>query len=78
MFRFTQTIIRELSACASLSYNVDFGYISLFEVIGIVAAYFVHSCCACGSCTVQIQSAQCMIQNCTKSMTEQNMQPQYR
>jgi len=22
-----------------LSYNVDFGYISLFEVIGIVAAY---------------------------------------
>ena len=43
MFRFTQTIIRELSACASLSYNVDFGYISLFEVIGIVAAHFVHS-----------------------------------
>ena len=27
-----------------LSYNVEFGYISLFEVIGIVAAYFVQSC----------------------------------
>ena len=39
MFRFTETIMRELSACASLSYNVDFGYISLCEVIGIVAAY---------------------------------------
>jgi len=25
------------------SYNVDIGYISLFEVIGIVAAYFVQS-----------------------------------
>ena len=33
------------------SYNVDFGYISLFEVIGIVAAYFLHSCYACGSRT---------------------------
>ena len=42
MFRFTETIIRELSACASLSYSVDFGYISLYEVIGIVAAYAYH------------------------------------
>jgi len=25
------------------SYNVDFGYISLYEVIGTVAAYFVLS-----------------------------------
>jgi len=39
MFRFTQTITRELSACASLKLNVDFGYISLFEVIGVVVAY---------------------------------------
>ena len=38
------------------SYNVDFGYITLFEVIGIVAAYFVGSCYACGSCTVQIET----------------------
>jgi hypothetical protein len=40
-----------------LSYNVDFGYISLFEVIGIVAAYmqlsvlWLHICsyryCGC-------------------------------
>ena len=36
--------------------NVDFGYISLFEVIGVVAAYFVQSCYACGSCTVQIET----------------------
>ena len=42
MFRFTQTIIRELSVCASLNYTVDFGYI-LFEVIGIVAAYAVNT-----------------------------------
>jgi len=35
-----------------LSYNVDFGYISLFEVIGIVAAYIVQSCYACGLFTV--------------------------
>jgi len=39
------------------SYNLDFGYISLFEVIGIVAAYFVQSCYACGSCTVQTDSS---------------------
>ena len=26
---------------------------SLFEVFGTVAAYFVQSCYACGSCTVQ-------------------------
>ena len=35
------------------SYNVDFGYVSLFEVIGTVTAYFVQSCYARGSCTVQ-------------------------
>ena len=36
-----------------LSYRVDYGYhISLFEVIGIVAAYFVQPCYACGLCTV--------------------------
>ena len=34
------------------SYNADFGYISLFEVIGTVAACFVQSCYACGSYTV--------------------------
>jgi len=34
------------------SYNVDFSYISLFEVIGIVVEYFVQSCYACGSCNV--------------------------
>ena len=28
--------------CFVKSYNVDFGYISLFEVMGIVAACFVH------------------------------------
>jgi len=38
------------------SYNVDFGYISLFEVIGIVAAYFVQCRYACGSCTLQIET----------------------
>ena len=49
------------------SYDVDVGYIiSLFEVIGTVAAYFVHSCYVCGSCTVpsgtvQFRSAQCTI-----------------
>ena len=31
------------------SYNVDFGYILLYEVIGTVAAYFVQSYYACGS-----------------------------
>ena len=40
------------------SYNVDFGYKSLFEVIGIVAAYCVQSCYACGSCTVHFREAQ--------------------
>ena len=34
------------------SYNVDFGYISLFQVIGIVTAYIVQSRYARGSCTV--------------------------
>ena len=34
-------------------YDVDIGYISLFEVIGTVAAYFVQSYYACGLCTVQ-------------------------
>jgi len=38
------------------SYSVDFGYISIFEVIDIVAAYFVQSCYARGSCTLQIFS----------------------
>jgi len=38
------------------SYNVDFGYISLLVVIGIVAAHFVQSCYECGSCTVQIET----------------------
>ena len=31
------------------SYSVDFGYMPLYEVIGIVAAYFVQSYYACGS-----------------------------
>ena len=31
------------------SYNIDFGYIPLFEVIGTVAACFVQCCYACGS-----------------------------
>jgi len=29
------------------SYNIDIGYISLFEVIGIVAEYFVQPCYMC-------------------------------
>jgi len=37
------------------SYSVDFGYVLLFEVTSIVAAYFIQSCYACGSCTVQPQ-----------------------
>jgi len=36
---------------------------SLFEVIGIVAAYFVPSCYACGSCTVQIAATVPIISN---------------
>ena len=39
-----------------LQLHADFGYVSLFEVIGIVAAYVVQSCYACGSCTVQIET----------------------
>ena len=39
MFRFTQTIIRELQPALRKSYSVDFGYISLFEAIGIVSVY---------------------------------------
>ena len=54
MFRFTQTIIRELSACASPELQCWYRlHISLLEVIGTVAAYFVQSCYVCGSCTVQ-------------------------
>ena len=51
MFRFTQTIIRELQPVFRWSYSVDFGYISIFEVIGTVDAYFVQSCYVCGSCS---------------------------
>ena len=59
MFRFTQTIIRELSACASPKLQCCYRlHISLFVVIGIVAAYFVRSCYACGSCTVHLSEAQ--------------------
>jgi len=48
----SQSVLRQ-------SYDVDVRYIiSLFEVIGIVAAYFVHSCYACGSCTVPSGTAQ--------------------
>ena len=43
-----------------LSYNVEFGYISLFDVIGIVVAYFVQYCYACGSFTVQIEILKCL------------------
>jgi len=47
----SQPVLRE-------SYNVDIGYIpSLFEVIGTVAAYFIQSCYACGSCTPTLHGA---------------------
>ena len=36
------------------NYNVDFRYIWLFEVIGVVVVYFVQCCYACGSCTYKI------------------------
>ena len=53
MFRFTQTIIRELSAGASLKLQCWYRlHISIFEVIGNMAAYYVQSCYACGSFTV--------------------------
>jgi len=52
MFRFTQTIIRELSACASPKLQCWYRlHISILEVIGTVAAHFLQSCYACGSCT---------------------------
>jgi len=54
------------------SYNVRIGYISLFEVIGIVAAYFVQSCYACGS-SFNLHSAR---STCVTG--QQNTQPQYR
>ena len=41
------------------SYNVDFGYISLFEVIGIVAAYFVQSAMKGPSLTICNRSQHC-------------------
>ena len=47
--RSSQPVLRQ-------SHNVDFDYISLFEVIGIVASYFVQSCYACGSCTLKIET----------------------
>ena len=42
-----------------LSYNVDFGYISLFEVIGIVTAYFVNAVMRVGCALCRVKSAQC-------------------
>jgi len=77
MFRFTQTIIRELQPAFCQSYNIDSNIQVVVGVFSIMAAHFVQSCCACVLCTVQnetvIVSAQCIIH--THNRTERNMQP---
>jgi len=59
MFRFTQTIIRELQTEFSQSYNIDYNIQVVVEIFSIMAAYFVQPCCACVLCTVQ--NTQCII-----------------
>ena len=49
MFRFTQTIIRELQPALCQSYNINCNIQVAVEAFSIMAA----CCCACVSCTLQ-------------------------